>query len=41
VEIERENAEPRSFIVNHLVFALGFGGGTHNMPQIPGAVSAS
>jgi len=41
VEIERENAEPHSFVVNHLVFALGFGGGTHNMPQIPGAVGAS
>jgi hypothetical protein len=40
VEIERVNADPRSFVVNHLVFAVGFGGGTHNMPQIPGAVGA-
>jgi len=38
VEIERSNAETRSFVVNHLVFAVGFGGGTHNVPQIPGAV---
>ncbi|KAI0294206.1 hypothetical protein BC826DRAFT_1012963 [Russula brevipes] len=38
VEIERANAEPRSFVVNHLVFAVGFGGGTHNVPQIPGMV---
>ncbi|KAI0294205.1 hypothetical protein BC826DRAFT_1091694 [Russula brevipes] len=36
VQIERENAEPRSFIVNHLVFAVGIGGGVHNVPQIPG-----
>ena len=40
VEIERSNAETRSFVVNHLVFAVGFGGGTHNVPQIPGAVCA-
>jgi hypothetical protein len=38
VQIERENAEPCSFIVNHLVFAVGIGGGVHNVPQIPGAV---
>ena len=38
VEIERANAEPRSFVVNHLVFATGFAGGSYNMPQIPGAV---
>jgi hypothetical protein len=38
VEIERENAESRSFFVNHLVFALGLGGGT---PQIPGAVGTT
>ncbi|KAI9507262.1 FAD/NAD-P-binding domain-containing protein, partial [Russula earlei] len=37
VEIERANAERRSFVVNHLVFAVGFGGGTHNVPQIPNA----
>ena len=38
VEIERENLHSRTLVVNHLVFALGFGGGTHNMPQYPGAV---
>jgi hypothetical protein len=38
VEIERANAEPRSFVVNHLVFALGFAGGTYKVPEIPGAV---
>jgi cation diffusion facilitator CzcD-associated flavoprotein CzcO len=38
VEIERANAEPRSFVVNHLVFAIGFAGGTYKTPQIPGAV---
>lgn len=38
VKIERANAEPRSFVVNHLVFATGFAGGTYQMPQIPGAV---
>ena len=38
VEIERANAEPRTFVVNHLVFAIGFAGGTYKMPQIPGAV---
>ncbi|KAH9021057.1 FAD/NAD-P-binding domain-containing protein [Lactarius pseudohatsudake] len=37
VEIEREHSDPRTFVVNHLVFALGFGGGTHKMPQFPGA----
>ncbi|KAI0271306.1 FAD/NAD(P)-binding domain-containing protein [Gloeopeniophorella convolvens] len=37
VEIERANAEPRTFIVKHLVFAVGIGGGTHNTPQYPGA----
>ena len=41
VEIERENAERRSFVVNHLVFAVGLGGGTHYVPQIPGAVGAT
>jgi hypothetical protein len=40
VEIERSNAERRSFVVNHLVFAVGLGGGTHYVPQIPGAVGA-
>ena len=40
VEIERENSDPQTLVVNHLVFALGFGGGTPNMPQYPGAVSA-
>ena len=38
VEIERANAEPRSFVVNHLVFAIGFAGGTYKTPQVPGAV---
>ena len=38
VEIEHANAEPRSLVVNHLVFALGFGAGPPNLPQIPGAV---
>lgn len=38
VEIERANAEPRTLVVNHLVFATGFAGGTYKMPQIPGAV---
>jgi cation diffusion facilitator CzcD-associated flavoprotein CzcO len=38
VEIERANAEPRTFVVNHLVFAIGFAGGTYKTPQIPGAV---
>jgi cation diffusion facilitator CzcD-associated flavoprotein CzcO len=38
VEIERTNAGSRSFVVNHLVFAVGIGGGTHNIPKIPGAV---
>ncbi|KAH9990774.1 hypothetical protein BJV77DRAFT_963198 [Russula vinacea] len=37
VEIERANAEPRLFVVNHLVFALGFAGGTYKVPEIPGA----
>ena len=41
VEIERTNGESRSFAVNHLVFAVGFGGGTPNVPQIPGAVGAN
>ena len=41
MEIERTNGESRSFVVNHLVFAVGFGGGTPNVPQIPGAVSAN
>jgi hypothetical protein len=40
VEIERTNAESRSFVVSHLVFAVGFGGGTPNVPQIPGVVGA-
>ena len=39
VVIERANEEPRTFVVNHLVFATGFAGGTYKMPQIPGAVS--
>jgi cation diffusion facilitator CzcD-associated flavoprotein CzcO len=38
VEIERTNSGSRTFVVNHLVFAVGIGGGTHNMPQLPGAV---
>jgi hypothetical protein len=38
VEIEHANTGPRSFVVNHLVFATGFAGGSYNMPQIPGAV---
>jgi hypothetical protein len=38
VEIQRANAGSRSFVVNHLVFAVGIGGGTHNIPKIPGAV---
>ena len=38
VEIERANSGIRTFVVNHLVFAVGFGGGTPNMPQLPGAV---
>ena len=38
VEVERANAEPRTFVVNHLVFAIGFAGGTYKTPQIPGAV---
>ncbi|KAH9970112.1 FAD/NAD(P)-binding domain-containing protein [Lactifluus volemus] len=37
VEIERTNSGSRTFVVNHLVFAVGIGGGTHNMPQLPGA----
>ena len=41
VEIERTNAELCSFVVNHLVFAVGFGGGTPNVPQIPGAVGTN
>jgi cation diffusion facilitator CzcD-associated flavoprotein CzcO len=41
VEIERENSDPQTLVVNHLVFALGFGGGTPNMPQYPGAVCIS
>jgi cation diffusion facilitator CzcD-associated flavoprotein CzcO len=41
VEIERANLRPRTLVVNHLVFALGFGGGTRNMPQLPGAVCVS
>lgn len=41
MEIERTNAELRSFVVNHLVFALGLGDGTPNVPQIPGAVCAN
>jgi cation diffusion facilitator CzcD-associated flavoprotein CzcO len=41
VEIDRTNAESCSFVVNHLVFAVGFGGGTPNVPQIPGAVGAN
>ncbi|KAI0298791.1 FAD/NAD(P)-binding domain-containing protein [Multifurca ochricompacta] len=36
VEIERANAGTRTFVVNHLVFAVGIGGGTHNMPKFPG-----
>ncbi|KAH8999821.1 FAD/NAD-P-binding domain-containing protein [Lactarius hatsudake] len=36
VEIERENSAPRTFVVNHLVFAVGLGGGVHNVPQFPG-----
>jgi cation diffusion facilitator CzcD-associated flavoprotein CzcO len=38
VEIERSGLGSRTLVVNHLVFAVGFGGGTHNMPQLPGAV---
>ena len=41
VEIERTNAKPRSLVVNHLVFAVGFGDGAPNVPQIPGAVGAN
>ena len=44
VEIERTNGEPHSFVVSlvsHLVFAVGFGDGTPNVPQIPGAVGAN
>ena len=41
VEIDRTNAESCSFVVNHLVFAVGFGGGTPNVPQIPGVVGAN
>lgn len=37
VVIERANAKPRTFVVNHLVFAIGFAGGTYKTPQIPGA----
>lgn len=38
VEIERDTLGSRTLVVNHLVFAVGFGGGIHNMPQLPGAV---
>jgi cation diffusion facilitator CzcD-associated flavoprotein CzcO len=41
VEIERENSDPQTLVVNHLVFALGIGGGTPNLPQYPGAVCSS
>ena len=41
MQIERTNGEPRSFVVNHVVFAVGFGDGTPNVPQISGAVGAN
>lgn len=40
VEIERENSDSRKIVVNHVVFAVGLGGGVPNMPQYTGAVCA-
>ena len=38
VEIERENSGLQKLVVNHVVFAVGLGGGVPNMPQYTGAV---
>jgi hypothetical protein len=38
VEIGRVNEKPRTFVVNHFVFAIGLAGGTYKTPEIPGAV---
>jgi len=37
VEIDRVNEKPRTFVVNHFVFAIGLAGGTYKTPEIPGA----
>lgn len=36
----RRNDKDRIFTVKHLIFAIGVGGGTPNMPKIEGMVSA-
>lgn len=40
VSIERESGT-RTFVVNHVVFALGFGGGMPQLPKIDGMASAA
>ncbi|TFY76570.1 hypothetical protein EWM64_g7442, partial [Hericium alpestre] len=37
VSLRREDGKERTFVVNHLVFAIGLGGGTLRMPSYPGA----
>ena len=39
ITIKRDDASERTFVVNHLVFAVGIGGGVMSMPQVPGIVS--
>jgi hypothetical protein len=38
VLVQRADGRERTFEVNHVVFALGFGGGTGKIPDIPGQV---
>ncbi|KAI0041063.1 FAD/NAD(P)-binding domain-containing protein [Auriscalpium vulgare] len=36
LEIKRGDGAKRTFVVNHLIFAVGLGGGVMNMPSYPG-----
>lgn len=40
VHVERGDGRKRTFKVNHVVLALGFGSGVPRIPDIPGQVSA-
>ena len=40
VTVEREDKH-RVLYVDHVIWAIGVGGGTPNMPKIPGMVSAT
>ena len=39
ITVSRSDGTKRTFKVNHMVMAIGFGGGQPNMPKIPGMVN--